>query len=71
VALARTVPADVVASAQILPTLMMEAICSSKMLVLTRATQHHIPQDGIFKGLYSLKNWLQNKDFGVWGCDTV
>jgi hypothetical protein len=31
----------------ILLTLMMEAICSSETSVLTRATWHHIPEDGI------------------------
>jgi hypothetical protein len=33
----------------ILVTLMMEVICSSKTLVLTRATGHHIPEDSILQ----------------------
>jgi hypothetical protein len=36
-----------VPSLLILVTMMMEAICSSKTSVLTRATQHNIPEDGI------------------------
>jgi hypothetical protein len=31
---------------------MMEAICSSKTLVLTTATQRHIPEDGILFQLH-------------------
>jgi hypothetical protein len=34
-------------SSSILVTLMMEALHSSKALVLTRAKQHNIPEDGI------------------------
>jgi hypothetical protein len=34
-------------NAVLLSTLMTEAICSSKMSVLTRATGHHIPEYGI------------------------
>jgi heme/copper-type cytochrome/quinol oxidase subunit 2 len=33
--------------ASIITTLMMEGVCSSKTSVLTRATWHHIPEDGI------------------------
>jgi hypothetical protein len=42
-----TVTADSVPSSLILVTLMMEAIHSSKMWVLTSATWHNIPEDGI------------------------
>jgi hypothetical protein len=40
------VTANVVHSSLILFNLMMEATRSSKTLVLTRATWHHIPEDG-------------------------
>jgi hypothetical protein len=39
--------ANAVPSSPILVTLMMGAILSSKTSVFTRATQHHIPEDGI------------------------
>jgi hypothetical protein len=42
------VTANVVPSSPILVTLMMEVIRSYDMLVLTRATQHNIPEDSIF-----------------------
>jgi hypothetical protein len=41
------VTANVVLSSPILVTLMMEAIYSSKTLVLTRDTWRNIPEDGI------------------------
>jgi hypothetical protein len=41
------VTADVAPSSPIFFTLMMEATHSSKTSVLTRATQCHIPEDGI------------------------
>jgi hypothetical protein len=39
--------ANIVPRLPILSTMMMEVICSSKMLVLTRATWHHVSEDGI------------------------
>jgi hypothetical protein len=39
------VRANVVPNSPILVTLMMEAICSSEMLVLARTTWHNIPED--------------------------
>jgi hypothetical protein len=41
------VTGNVVPSTLILVTLMMEAILSSDTSVLTKATQRHIPDDGI------------------------
>jgi hypothetical protein len=45
----------------ILSTLMMEAIHSSKSSVLTRATRHHIPEDGILH----VKNVRRMHESGV------
>jgi hypothetical protein len=39
--------ANVVLSSPIFVTLMMEAICSSETLLLTKVTRHNIPEDGI------------------------
>jgi hypothetical protein len=43
------VKANVVLSSQILVTLMMEEIRSSEILVPTRATRRHNPENGIFQ----------------------
>jgi cobalamin synthase len=45
------VMANIVPSSPILATLMMEALCSSKMSVLTRDRQHNISEDGILQSL--------------------
>jgi hypothetical protein len=41
------ITSNVVTSSLILVTLMMEALCSSKTSVLTRAAQRNTPEDGI------------------------
>jgi hypothetical protein len=46
------VTTNVVPSSPIHVTLKMEALCSPEMLVLTRATQHNIPENGILHYLY-------------------
>jgi hypothetical protein len=43
------VTANVVPSSLILVTLMMEVICSSETLLLTRAIRHNISEDSIFQ----------------------
>jgi hypothetical protein len=54
------VTADVVTMSLILSTLIMEAIRSSETSVLTRATQRHIPEDGILHShrLENLKSYI-------------
>jgi hypothetical protein len=44
------VTANAVPSSPILVTLMMEAICSSEMSILTRATRGHFQEQGIIHG---------------------
>jgi hypothetical protein len=41
--------ANVIPSSTIFVTLMVEALCSSQTSVLTRTTQHDIPEDGILQ----------------------
>jgi hypothetical protein len=43
------VTANIVPRLLILSALMMQAIHSSEMLILTRATWQHIPEDGILQ----------------------
>jgi hypothetical protein len=50
-----------VPSSPILVTLMMGVTHSSKTLVLTRATWHHIPEDGILQFMFASKTlWEKN-----------
>jgi hypothetical protein len=48
------VTANVVPSSPILVTLMMDALRSSEILALRRATRHNIPEDGILQNLERL-----------------
>jgi hypothetical protein len=48
--------ANIVPSSPILVTLMMKAIHSSETAVLTRATQHNVPEDSILHRLSVFEN---------------
>jgi hypothetical protein len=69
VALVRTdvslVTANVVSSTLILLTVMMEALRSSEMSVLTRATRCNIPEDGILRShrRENLKSYIALTDW--------
>jgi hypothetical protein len=62
------VTANVVLSSLIIFTLMMEAIRSSETSVLTRATRHHIPEDGILHEMYVFLELISNSMGGQWHC---
>jgi hypothetical protein len=59
------VTANVVPSSSILVTLMMEVIRSSETLILTRAMQCNIPEDGIIRShvCENLKSYMTMKEF--------
>jgi hypothetical protein len=59
------VAVNVFPSSPILVTLMMEAICSSKTSGLTRATRHHIIEDGILHS-HSRENLESYMALTVW-----
>jgi hypothetical protein len=57
--------ANVIPSSPMLVTLMMDAISASETSVLTRATQHNIPEDGILHSHHceNLKSYKQLRCF--------
>jgi hypothetical protein len=55
------VTANIVPSLLVLSTLMMEAILSLEMSVLTRAMHDHIPEDGIIHHVISLVHVKMSK----------
>jgi hypothetical protein len=55
------VTANVIPSLLTIFTLKMKATCSSETLVLTRATQRHIPKDGIFSHLILSQYFMEPK----------
>jgi hypothetical protein len=58
--------ANVVPSSAILVTLMLEAICSSETLVVTRATQSHVPKDGIMHVRFKVFTAVTMKNAVFW-----
>jgi hypothetical protein len=61
------VTANIVPSSLILSTLMMEAICSSKTSVHTKATRPHIAEDGILRShrCENLKSYIALTDWAL------
>jgi hypothetical protein len=54
------VTTNIVPSSPILVTLMMDALCSSKTSVLTRATRRNIPEEGVLRLISSYINTEQS-----------
>jgi hypothetical protein len=57
-------------SLPVLITMMIEAICSSEMLVLARVTQRTIPEDGIPQGHHheNLKSYEESEEWCLLRC---